>query len=65
MTLAVDQPIVNDPYQEPSRWWGYQERQRALVDGWRAATWLWSMMGRRCAQLEYNWCRAVKRGERT
>ncbi len=22
MTLAVDQPIISDPYQEPTRWWG-------------------------------------------
>ena len=35
MTLAVDQPIINDPYQEPTRWWDYQQGQPVLMDGRR------------------------------
>lgn len=28
MTLAVDNPIVNSPFEEPTRyWWDYQEGQ--------------------------------------
>ena len=37
MTLAVDQPIINDPYQEPTRWWDYQQGQPVLMDGRRPA----------------------------
>jgi hypothetical protein len=37
MTLAVDQPILNDPYQEPTRWWDYQQGQPVLMDGRRPA----------------------------
>jgi hypothetical protein len=32
MTLAVDQPIINDPYQEPTRWWDCEQRQPILMD---------------------------------
>lgn len=28
MTLALDQSIINDPYQEPIRWWGAASEQR-------------------------------------
>ena len=31
MTLVVDQPIINEPYQEPTRWWDYQEGQPVLL----------------------------------
>jgi hypothetical protein len=37
MSLAVDQPIINNPYQEPTRWWDYQEGQPVLKDGRRPA----------------------------
>jgi len=37
MSLAVDQPIINDPYQEPTRWWDYHEGQPVLRDGRRPA----------------------------
>jgi len=37
VTLAVDQPIINDPYREPTRWWDYQEGQPVLKEGRRPA----------------------------
>ncbi len=37
MSLAVDNPIVNDPFKEPSRWWDYSEGQPGLREGRRPA----------------------------
>jgi type III restriction enzyme len=37
MALAVDNPIVNSPFVEPSRWWDYSEGQPVLRDGRRPA----------------------------
>jgi hypothetical protein len=37
MSLAVDNPIVNNPFEEPSRWWDYSEGQPVLREGRRPA----------------------------
>ena len=37
MSLAVDNPIVNSPFEEPTRYWDYQEGQPVLVEGRRPA----------------------------
>jgi hypothetical protein len=37
MSLAVDNPIINSPFEEPSRWWDYSEGQPVLRDGRRPA----------------------------
>ncbi len=35
MSLAVDNPIVNSPFEEPSQWWDYSEGQPVLREGRR------------------------------
>lgn len=35
--LAVDQPIINKPYEEPTRYWIYEDREPKLMDGRRPA----------------------------
>jgi len=37
MTLAVDNPIVNSPFEEPGRYWDYKEGQPVLAEGRRPA----------------------------
>ncbi len=37
MSLAVDNPIVNSPFEEPTRWWDYAEGQPTLREGRRPA----------------------------
>ena len=37
MSLLVDNPICNSPFDEPSRYWGYREGQPVLVEGRRPA----------------------------
>lgn len=37
MSLAVDNPIINSPFEEPSRYWDYREGQPVLVEGRRPA----------------------------
>ena len=37
MSLAVDNPIVNSPFEEPSQWWDYSEGQPVLREGRRPA----------------------------
>ncbi len=37
MTLAVDNPIVNSAFEEPSQWWDYSEGQPVLRQGRRPA----------------------------
>ena len=37
MSLAVDKPIINSPFQEPSQWWDYSEGQPVLREGRRPA----------------------------
>jgi len=37
MTLAVDNPIINTPFEEPSRYWEYKEGQPFLIPGRRPA----------------------------
>jgi type III restriction enzyme len=37
MTLAVDNPIVNNPFEEPSQYWDYREGQPELRSGRRPA----------------------------
>jgi type III restriction enzyme len=37
MSLAVDNPIINSPFQEPSHWWDYSEGQPVLREGRGAA----------------------------
>ncbi len=37
MALVVDNPIVNSPFAEPTRYWHYQEGQPVLVEGRRQA----------------------------
>jgi hypothetical protein len=36
MSLAVHNPMINSPFEEPSRWWDYSEGQPALREGRRA-----------------------------
>jgi type III restriction enzyme len=37
VSLAVDNPIINSPFDEPSHWWDYSEGQPALRGGRRPA----------------------------
>ena len=37
MPLAVDNPIINTPFDEPSHWWDYSEGQPVLREGRRPA----------------------------
>lgn len=37
MSLAVDNPLVNGPFEEPSRYWDYKEGQPVLAEGRRPA----------------------------
>lgn len=37
MSLLVDNPIINLPFDEPLRYWDYQEGQPVLVEGRRPA----------------------------
>lgn len=37
MTLAVENPIINSPFEEPSRYWEYKEGQPILIPGRRPA----------------------------
>jgi len=37
MSLAVDNPIINGPFDEPIRYWDYREGQPILVEGRRPA----------------------------
>ncbi|MCL0098376.1 DEAD/DEAH box helicase family protein [Dehalococcoidia bacterium] len=37
MSLAVDNPIINSPFEEPTRYWDYKEGQPILVEGRRPA----------------------------
>jgi len=32
MSLAVDNPILNSPFEEPTRYWAYEEGQPIIVD---------------------------------
>ncbi len=37
MALSVDNPIINSPFEEPTRWWAYEEGQPVLKEGRRPA----------------------------
>jgi type III restriction enzyme len=37
MSLLVDNPILNSPFEEPTRYWAYDEGQPVLVEGRRPA----------------------------
>ncbi len=37
MSLLVDNPIVNSPFDEPTRYWAYEEGQPVLKEGRRPA----------------------------
>ena len=37
MSLVVDNPIVNSPFEEPNRYWDYKEGQPVLAEGRRPA----------------------------
>jgi len=37
MSLLVDNPIVNSPFEEPARYWAYEEGQPVLKAGRRPA----------------------------
>lgn len=37
MTLAVENPILNSPFEEPSRYWDYREGQPVIAEGRRPA----------------------------
>jgi type III restriction enzyme len=37
MTLLVENPILNSPFEEPARYWDYEEGQPVLKDGRRPA----------------------------
>lgn len=32
MSLIVDNPIINSPFEEPSRYWDYKEGQPVLAE---------------------------------
>ena len=34
MSLAVDEPILNNPFEEPKGYWIYQEGQQIISDVW-------------------------------
>ncbi|KUK26588.1 MAG: hypothetical protein XD60_1307 [Acetothermia bacterium 64_32] len=47
MSFLVDNPILNSPFEEPTRYWAYEEGQPVLKEGrWSAggpaARWSWS-----------------------
>ncbi|MBC7109090.1 MAG: DEAD/DEAH box helicase family protein [Methanomassiliicoccales archaeon] len=35
MSIAVDNPIINSPFEEPTRWWAYEAGQPVLKEGRR------------------------------
>ncbi|HDM78381.1 MAG TPA: restriction endonuclease, partial [Deltaproteobacteria bacterium] len=37
MSLLVDNPIVNSPFEEPTHYWAYEEEQPVLKEGRRPA----------------------------
>ncbi len=37
MSLTVDNPIINSPFEEPARYWDYREGQPVLVESRRPA----------------------------
>ena len=37
MSLLVENPILNSPFEEPTRYWAYEEGQPALKEGRRPA----------------------------
>lgn len=37
MSLLVDNPILNSPFEEPTRYWAYEEGQPVLKEGRRPA----------------------------
>src|SRR5437899_3050540 len=37
MSIAVDNPIINSPFEEPAKWWDYQEGHPIQRDGRRPA----------------------------
>jgi type III restriction enzyme len=37
MSLLVDNPILNSPFEEPARYWAYEEGQPVLKEGRRPA----------------------------
>ncbi|MCE5237150.1 DEAD/DEAH box helicase family protein [bacterium] len=39
--LAVDQPILNSPYEEPLRYWMYENKQPVLIEGHRRDAGYW------------------------
>jgi hypothetical protein len=44
MSLAVDKPILNNPFEEPKEYWIYEEGQPKRMSGGRPAIYLhkWS-----------------------
>lgn len=37
MALLVENPILNSPFEMPTRWWAYEEGQPVLREGRRPA----------------------------
>jgi hypothetical protein len=42
MSLLVDNPILNSPFEEPTRYWAYEEGQPVLfIDDSIEVFWFW------------------------
>ena len=55
MSLLVDNPIFNSPFEEPTLYWDYKEGQPALAEGHRPAGY-YLRPGRRGPQLSiFEW----------
>ena len=54
MSLLVDNPILNSPFEEPTRYWAYEEGQPVLKEGRRPAGYYLKMRtrGPQMAMLE-------------
>jgi len=54
MSLVVDNPIINSPFEEPTRYWTYEGGQPVLKAGRRATTSNPAPGARRCPCLRGN-----------
>lgn len=52
MSLAVDEPILNNPFEEPGEYWVYEERQPRRMPGRHPAGYYFRTGKRTDAQVE-------------
>lgn len=52
MSLAVDEPILNNPFEEPGEYWVYEEGQPKRMSGRRPAGYYFRTGKRTDAQVE-------------